>query len=181
MDPRSLIGPTFLVLMLIVATLGSLFLLEPEDSEQLTAEDYYSMNATELKAALSDRVGRQMNRQLLCYAIIAVLICVVPMGRTNRLTRGLILAAIGLVGRFVTGDQAGSMSSLTKLCILGGTLFVVLIITKLYNKTVDNGKRPAMERWAPRNRKPTRAEDPETLAKLDRLRVVATLPPPRVS
>jgi hypothetical protein len=29
MDPRSLIGPTLLVLMLIVATLGALFLLEP--------------------------------------------------------------------------------------------------------------------------------------------------------
>jgi hypothetical protein len=181
MDPRSLIGPTLLVLMLIIATLGALFLLEPEDAEQLTAEDYYSMNAAELKAALSVQMGRQMNRQLLYYAIIAVLICVVPMGRTNWLTRGIILAAIGLVGRFVTGDQAGSMSSLTKLCILGGTLFVVLVITKLYRKTFDYGKRPAMERWAPRRTAPGLRDDPETMAKLDRLRDVALLPPPNAS
>ncbi len=181
MDPRSLIGPTLLVLMLIVSTLGALYLLEPEGEEQLTAEDYYSMNATELKAALSDRMGRQMNRQLLYYAIIAVLICVVPMGKTNRLTRGLILVAIGLVGRFVTGDQAGSISSLTKMCILGATLFAVLIITRLYSKAVDNGKRPAMERWAPRRTNPCLQDDPETLAKLDRLRDVALLPPPSAS
>jgi hypothetical protein len=167
--------------MLIISTLGALFLLEPEDTKKLTAEDYYSMNATELKAAISDRMGRQMNRQLLYYGIIAVLICVVPMGRTNRLTRGVILAAIGLVGKFVTGDQAGSMSSLTKLCILGGTLFVVLIFTRLYGKAVDNGKRPAMERWAPRRTGPGLKDDPETLAKLDRLRDVALLPPPSVS
>jgi hypothetical protein len=139
------------------------------------------MSAAEFKAELSFRMGRQMNRQLLYYAIIAVLICIVPMGRINRLTRGMILVAIGLVGRFVTGDDAGSMSSLVKLCILCGTLFVVLIITKLYSKSVDNGKRPAMERWAPRRQDPSRIDDPETLAKLDRLRVVATLPPPRVS
>ena len=181
MDPRSLIGPTFLVLMLIVSTLGALFLLEPEEPERLTSEDFYTMSATELKAAISDRMARQMNRQLIYYAIIAVLICVVPMGNTNRLTRGLIIVAIGLVGRFVTGDQAGSMSSLTKMCFLGGTLFVVLIITKLYGKAVDNGKRPAMERWAPRRGAPLRADDPETLAKLDRLRDVATLPPPRLT
>ncbi|MGZ0169819.1 MAG: hypothetical protein ACKVHE_09695 [Planctomycetales bacterium] len=181
MDPRSLIGPTLLVLILIISTLGALFLLESEDAEQLTAEDYYSMNATELKAALGDRMDRQMNRQFLYYAIIAVLIWVVSMGRTNRLTRGFILAAVGLVGKVVTGDQAGSMSSLTKLCILGGTLFVALIVSKLYSKAVDNGKRPAMERWAPRRTAPGLQDDPETLAKLDRLRDVALLPPPSAS
>ncbi|MGZ0162954.1 MAG: hypothetical protein ACKVII_03490 [Planctomycetales bacterium] len=181
MDPRSLIGPTLLVLLLIVATLATLFLFEPEEQEALTPEDVYKMSASEFKAALSDRMGRQMNRQLIYYAVIAVLICVAPMGNTNRITRGIILAAIGLVGRFVTGDQAGSMSSLTKMCILGGMLFVVLIISMLYNKAVDNGKRPAMERWAPRNRNPSRPDDPETLAKLDRLRDVALLPPPSAS
>ena len=182
MDPRSLIGPTFLVLMLIASTVGALFLLEPEVPDQLTAEDFYTMSAAELKAEISDRMSRKMNRQLIYYAIVAVLICVVPIGNTNRITRGLIIAGIGLVGRFVTGDQAGSVSSLTKMCFLGGALFVVLIIAKLYSKTVDNNwKRPAMERWAPRRGVPLRADDPETLAKLDRLRDVATLPPPRLS
>jgi len=181
MDPRSLIGPTFLVLMLIVATLATLFLFEPEEQEVLTPEDLYTMSAAEFKEALSDRMGRQMNRQLIYYAVIAVLICVVPMGNTNRLTRFVILAGIGLVGRFVTGDQAGSMSSLTKMCILGGMLFVVLIISKLYNRAVDNGKRPAMERWARRRADPRLKDDPETLAKLDRLRDVALLPPPSAS
>lgn len=178
MDPRSLIGPTLLVLMLLVATLAALFLLEPVEQEELQPEDYYSMSASEFKQALSDRMGAQMNRQLLYYGIIAVLICIVPMGRTTWLTRGVILAAIGLVGRFVTGDQAGSLSSLTKMCVLGGVMITVLIITKLYSKAIDSGKRPAIERWAPRRSDPACPDDPETLAKLDRLRVVATLPPP---
>jgi hypothetical protein len=180
MDPRSLIGPTLLVFLLIVATLSTLFLLEPE-LEELKPEDYYSMSGSELKAALSDQMGVHMNRQLLYYGVIAVLICVVPMGRTNRLTRGLILVAIGLVGRFVTGDQAGSLNSLTKMCILGVMLLVVLIIAKLYSKAVDNGKRPAIERWAPRKCDLASPDDPEALARLDRLRVVATLPPPRAT
>jgi hypothetical protein len=181
MDPRSLVGPTFLVMMLIVATLATLFLLEPEGPEQFNPEDIYSMSADEFKAELSNRMGRQMNRQLIYYGVIAVLICIVPMGNTNRITRGIILAGIGLVGKFVTGDQAGSMSSLTKMCILGAVMLVVLIIARIYGKAVDNGKRPAMERWAPRRTDPRLSDDPETLAKLDRLRDVALLPPPVAS
>lgn len=181
MDPRSLIGPTFLVLMLVVATLGMLFLLEPEGVEPFNPEDVYSMTATEFKAELSSRMQRQMNRQLIYYAVIAVLICIVPMGNTNRVTRGIILAGIGLVGKFVTGEHAGAMDSLTKMCILAAVMFGVLIIAKLYSKTVDNGKRPAIERWAPRRTDPSLKDDPETLAKLDRLRDVALLPPPQAS
>lgn len=181
MDPRSLVGPTLLVFMLIVATLAGLFLFEPVEEQQLSQEDLYSMNREEFKAALAEQMDRQMSRKLIYYAIIAVLICIVPMGRTNRVTRGLILAAIGLVGRYVVGDQAGTFSSLTKLCFLGGFLLVVLLITKLYSHAVDNGKRPATERWAPPRRDPLQPDDPETLAKLDRLRVVATLPPPKAS
>lgn len=182
MDPRALIGPTFLVFMLIVATFGTLFLLEPVEQEPLDPEAYYTMTATELKAELAKRMSAQMNRKIIFSVVIAVLICVVPMGRTNRLTRGLILAGIGLIGRFVTGDHAGSMSSLTKMCILGGMMIAALIVVKLYNKAVDNGKRPASERWAPRRTEPALRDDPETLAKLDRLRVVATAgPPPTMS
>lgn len=181
MDPRSLIGPTLLVLMLIAATLAGLFLIEPAPVEPMTPEDLYTMNREEFKAALAERMDAQMSRQLIYYSIIAVLICIVPMGRTNRLTRGLILAGIGLVGRFLTGDQAGSVSSMTKLCFLGAALLVVLMLTKLYSKTVNSGKRPASERWARPRRDPLQPDDPETLAKLDRLRVVATLPPPKAS
>lgn len=181
MDPRALIGPTFLVFMLIVATVGSLFLLEPVEHEELPPEAYYTMSASELKAELSERMGARMNRQLIYYAIIALLICIVPMGNTNRLTRGAILVGIGFIGRFVTGDQAGSVSSLIKLCVFGVMLLVVLFVTKLYNKTVNSDKRPATERWAPRNRNPGLPDDPETLAKLDRLRVTASEPPPVLS
>jgi len=181
MDPRALIGPTFLVFMLIVATVGSLFLLEPVELEELQPEDYYSMSATELKAKLSEQMSSRMNRQLIYYAIIALLICIVPMGNTTRLTRGAILVGIGFIGKFVSGDQAGSVSSLTKLCVLGGMLLVVLFVTRVYGKAVNNGKRPATERWAPRSRNPRVPDDPETLAKLDRLRVTASEPPPMLS
>ncbi|NQV29217.1 MAG: hypothetical protein HQ518_33095 [Rhodopirellula sp.] len=181
MDPRSLIGPTLLVFMLIVATLGTIFLFDASEHEPMNPEDAYTMTRSEFKAAIAERMDAHMNRQLIYYGAIAVLICVVPMGRINHLTRGVMLVAIGLVGRFLTGDQAGAFSSLTKMCALGGVLLAVLIIIKLYSKTVDNGKRPAVERWAPRRSDPGRPDDPETLARLDRLRVVATLPPPRTS
>jgi hypothetical protein len=168
--------------MLIVATFGTLFLLEPVEQEPLDPEAYYTMTATELKAELAKRMGEQRNRKIIFSVVIAVLICVVPMGRTTRLTRWLILVGIGLIGRFVMGDQVGPMSSMTKMCILGGMMIATLIVVKLYNKAVDNGKRPASERWAPRRTKPVMKDDPETLAKLDRLRVVATTgPPPTMS
>lgn len=181
MDPRSLIGPTLLVFMLIVATLAGLFLIEPAPEESMNPEDLYTMNHEEFKAALTERMDAQMSRQLIYYSIIAVLICIVPMRRVNRLTQGFILAGIGLVGRFLTGDQAGSVTSMTRLCVLGAVLLVILLIAKLYSRTVDNGKRPASERWTPPRRDPMQPDDPETLAKLDRLRVVATLPPPKAS
>lgn len=181
MDPRSLIGPTFLVLMLIVATLGTLFLLEPDTQDQLTPEEVYSMSAAEFKAELANRYGRQMNRRLIYFGVIAVLICIVPMGRTSRITRWFILAAIGMGAKFFTGEQAGAMYSLTKMCVLGAVIIVGLLVLKFYSKAVDNGKRPAMERWARRRTTPRLSDDPETLAKLDRLRDVATLPPPRLS
>lgn len=181
MDPRSLIGPTFLVMALIVATLGTLFLLEPDAVDELTPEEVYSMTADEFKAELASRVGRQMNRRLIYFAIIAVLICIVPMGRTTRITRWFILAAIGMGAKFFTGQQAGAMYSLTKMCFLGAVVIVGLIVLKFYSKAVDNGKRPAMERWAPRRTEPRLNADPETLAKLDRLRDVSLLPPPSAS
>lgn len=181
MDPRSLIGPTFLVMMLIVATLGTLFLLEPDNQEELSPEDVYSMTAEEFKSELASRMGRQMNRRLIYFAVIAVLICIVPMGRTTRITRWFILAAIGMGAKFFTGQQADAITSLTKMCFLGAVIVGGLVVLKFYSKAVDNGKRPAMERWAPRRTQPRLSDDPETLAKLDRLRDVATLPPPRVS
>lgn len=181
MDPRSLIGPTFLVMALIVATLGTLFLLEPDAVDELTPEEVYSMTADEFKAELASRVGRQMNRRLIYFAIIAVLICIVPMGRTTRITRWFILAAIGMGAKFFTGQQLGAMYSLTKMCFLGAVIIVGLIVLKFYSKAVDNGKRPAMERWAPRRTEPRLNADPETLAKLDRLRDVSLLPPPSAS
>ncbi|MDA1162256.1 MAG: hypothetical protein O3B13_04055 [Planctomycetota bacterium] len=181
MDPRSLIGPTLLVFMLLAATVCSLFLLDPVEYEELSPEDYYSMSGAELKAEITRRVTQQMNRQLMYYAVIAVLICVVPIGNTNRITRGVILVGIGFVGKVATGDQAASASGLAKLCVLGGILIAVLFIIKLYTKAVDNGNRPASERWAPRRMNPALIDDPDSLAKLDRLRVIASGPPPAAS
>ena len=167
--------------MLIVATIGALFLLEPVEPDTLTAEELYSMSAAELKEELAERMRRQMNRQLIYYAVIAVLICVVPMGNTNRLTRGAILAAIGLVGRFVAGDQAGSLSSLVMMSVFGGALIAVLCCVKAYNKAMDNGKRPMRERWDPSTRHPAQPDDPESLARLEKLRAIAAGPPPAPS
>lgn len=181
MDPRALIGPTFLVFMLIVATVGSLFLLEPVELEELQPEDYYSLSASELKAELSKQMSARMTRQLIYYSIIALLICIVPIGNTNRLTRGAVLVGIGFIGRFVSGDQTGSVSSLTKLCVLGGMLLVVLFAAKVFGEAANSDKRPATERWAPRSRNPRIPDDPETLAKLDRLRATASEPPPMLS
>lgn len=181
MDPRSLVGPTLLVFMLLVATVGTLFLLDPVEHKELTPDDYYAMDGQELKKELSKRMGATMYRKLAFYGVIAVLLCVVPMGRTNRITRGLIIAGIGLVGRFVTGDQAGSMSSLMKMSILGVVLIVGLFIINLYGKAVDNGKRPARERWAPPKRDPVLPDDPASLEQLERLRTIAGGPPPTPS
>jgi hypothetical protein len=181
MDPRSLIGPTLLVFMLLAATVCALFLLEPVEHDELSPEDYYSMSGSELRAEITKRVTQQMNRQLMYYAVIAVLICVVPIGNTNRITRGLILVGVGFVGNVVTGDQAASVSGLVKLCVLGGILTAVLFVTKLYTRAIDNGKRPASERWAPRRMNPALIDDPDSLAKLDRLRVIASGPPPAAS
>ena len=72
MDPRSLIGPTSVVMALIVATLGTLFLLEPAATDELTPEEVYSMNADDFKAELASRMGRQMNRRLVYFTVIAV-------------------------------------------------------------------------------------------------------------
>ena len=57
MDPRSLIGPTSVVMALIVATLGTLFLLEPAAADEPTPEEVYSMTADEFKAELASRMG----------------------------------------------------------------------------------------------------------------------------
>lgn len=181
MDPRSLIGPTSVVMALIVATLGTLFLLEPAAADESTPEDVYSMTADEFKAELASRMGRQMNRRVFCFAVIAVLICFVSMGRTTRYTRWCIIGVTGMAAILFSGQQAGAMYSPTMLCFPGAVIIPVMVYLKFYGKAVDNGKRPAMERWAPRRIDPGLNPDAETLARLDRLRDVSLLPPPRVS
>lgn len=177
MDPRSLIGPTCVVMALIVATLGTLFLLEPAAADEPTPEEVYSMTADEFKADRDSRVGQQMNRRLVYFAVIAVLICFVSTGRT----RWWIIGVIGMAAICFTGQQAGAMYSVTMICFPGAVIIPVMVFLKLYGKAVDNGKRPAMERWAPRRIDRRFNTDSETLARLDRLRDVALLPPPRAS
>jgi len=181
MDPRSLIGPTVLVLALIVAAPGTLFLLEPAAADEPTPEVMYSMTADEFKAELASRVDRQMNRRLVYFLVIAVLICIVSMGRTTPLIRWSVMGVIGMAANCFTGQQVGAINSLTMMCFPGAVIIAVMVIFKFYSKAVDNGKRPAMERWAPRRTDPRFNADSETLARLDRLRNVSLLPPPRAS
>jgi len=181
MDPRSLIGPTVVVMTLIVATLGTLFLLEPAAVDESTPEEVYSMTADEFKAELASRMDRQMNRRLLYFVVIAVLICFVSMGRTSRSTRWCIIGVIGMAAICFTGQQGGGMYSLTMMCLTGVVIIPIMVFLEFYRKAVDNGKRPAMERWAPRRIDPRLNADSETLTRLERLRDVALLPPPRAS
>ena len=102
------------------------------------------------------------------------------MGRTTRFTRWWTIGVIGMAAIFVYGSASGGASP-TRMCFLGAVIIPVMVFLKLYGKAVDNGKRPVMERWASRRIDPSLNADAETLSRLDRLRDVSLLPPPRVS
>ncbi len=183
MDPRSLLGPTFVVLVLLVGTIGVLGVGIPTDPE-LSVHDVNWDDSAAVKAALEQEVSNAMYEEFVYKALVGGGFCLIILWpfsteKPNFLVRVILLAFCGFTAAILTGNALAAQGALLRICILGGLLIAGLWIVKICNKTAPtNSREPQCFRWAPRHRVLPEVDDPATLEKLERLRAISSEPPP---
>ncbi|MBI1310960.1 hypothetical protein GC176_06595 [bacterium] len=185
MDPRSLLTPTFVVLFLLVGTIGILCvgIPEPTDPQPVTRNLDWD-DSTAVKVALEQEIGRSLYEDFVYKAVIGVGFCMIlfwpfNIAKPSVLVRLILLTFCGFAAAILTGNALAAQGALLRICILGALLIGGLAIVRLFNKVAPtDSKEPVCFRWAPRHRVLHPPDDPETLERLEHLRAVTAEAPP---
>ena len=186
MDPRSLLAPTFVVMFILVATMGVLWVGIPDDQQDRLADVDWDDRAA-VKAAVEQQLTRSMYEEFVYKAIVGVGFCMIifwpfSTAKPNILVRLILLLFCGFAAAILTGNVLAAQGALFRICILGSLLVGGLFIARICNKVAPiDSKEPLCFRWAPRHRMLPPQDDPAALEKLQRLREISTQTPPVAS
>ncbi|MHC4877738.1 MAG: hypothetical protein ACYTGL_14680 [Planctomycetota bacterium] len=183
MDPRSLLAPTFVVMFILAATLGVLWVGIPEEGQNRIPEIDWDDRAS-VKAAVEQELSRSMYEEFVYKAVVGVGFCLIVFwpfstAKPNFLVRLILLTFCGFAAAILTGNVLAAQGALIRICIMGTLLIGGLLIAKVCNKVAPvNSKEPLCFRWMPRHRVLVRDDDPDALEKLERLREISAQAPP---
>ncbi len=186
MDPRSLLGPTFVVLFLLIGTIGVLGVGIPTEQE-ISVHDVDWDDSEAVRAAFEQEIGHAMYEEFIYKALVGGGFCLImfwPISteKPNLLVRLILLTFCGYAAAILSGNALAAQGALLRICIIGGLLIAGLWVVKVCNKVAPtNSKEPLCFRWAPRHRVLPEIDDPATLQKLERLRAISAEPPPVAS
>lgn len=185
MDPRTLVAPTAVVSVLILATLGVLMIGIPEKGEREVGKHAMDWDdPAAMKKAFVKDYETVMYQEFVFKAIVGSGFCLVAFWpfsheKPNILVRAIILTFCVLVAAFLSGDQMAAHGALFKIMVMGGVLIAGMFIARLFNKIAPmDSKEPCSLRWAARHRTPPEEEDPDAVDKLERMREIAAESPP---
>jgi hypothetical protein len=184
MDPRSLVGPTLIVLAVIIAAVCSLFMVNPAGPDPAEFRGPHSFNnRAEVRSFIESSVTHSIKQYLMYGVLVAIGLCCVPKGdgaapKMSWLVRGLIFSMIVLVAKFFTGDQLGAFAAMARVVILGFIVLLVYWISSLFKKHGPVGKNPAHLAWSSDRRPQAKPDDPAMVDRLEHWRSVASQSPP---
>ena len=186
MDPRSLLGPTFVVLFLLAGTIGVLGVGIPTEPE-ISVHDVDWDDSGAVRAALEQEVSNALYEEFVYKAFVGGGFCLImfwPFSteKPSFLVRIILLSFCGFSAAILSGNALAAQGALLRICVLGVLLIAGLWAVKVCNKVAPtNSKEPQCFRWAPRHRMLPEADDPVAVQKLERLREISAEPPPVAS
>jgi hypothetical protein len=186
MDPRSLLGPTFVVLFLLTGTIGVLSVGIPTEKE-VSIHDVDWDDSAAVRSAFEQEISHVMYEEFIYKAIVGGGFCLIvfwPFSteKPNILVRLVLLSFCGFAAAILSGNALAAQGALIRTCILGTLLIVGLFVVRLSNRIAPtDSKEPLCFRWLPRHRVLPEVDDPATLEKLERLRAISSEPPPAAS
>ncbi len=181
MHPRYLFGPTIVIFGLVVLMALGLWAIGPKaaDPDVVALEElnFLETDRATFEKSFMKAYREDMITQLIGGAVVMCLVFALPIKRGPMFI--IIKPALFLLGAgvtaFVRGAREDSEGALFKLMVVGTVVIAIVSLIAYLRRSFPESKYPAHFRWSnPEGRVPLQPDDAAAIARLERLRSVAS-------
>lgn len=181
MHPRFLFGPTLMMVGLVVLLAFGLWALGPHaaDPNAVALEniDVFETDRATFEKSLMKAYHEDFIAQLIGGGVVMCAVFILPLKRGPMfiIAKPALFILGAVVTSFIRGAKADSEDALFKLLIVGTIAISIVSVITYFRRAFPETKYPAHFRWSnPEGRVPLQADDAEAIARLERLRSVAS-------